>query len=172
MKLGKNLTILNSKEIKEIRKMLTEQFGIDEKFDFVFLRNTKDKLYVVNREIELINFEDFWIDSAGMYFGRFQIDGFRPSVEGAQFLYKYATKNVVELTQEQKHEWLMGRDITLEKENEDRIVLVKSGVDILGSGKIKNKLLLNALPKARRLNTVNEELDSVDELEDVKNLED
>lgn len=159
MKINKNLTILNSKEIKEIRKQLIEQFGIEERFDFVYLRNNKDKLYIVNRDIELLNFEEFWIDSVGMYFGKFQIDGFRPSVEGAQFLYKYATKNVIELTQEQKHEWFKGQDIELNLENENKMVLVKSGADILGAGKIKNSVLLNALPKARRLNVVNEELD-------------
>lgn len=158
MKLNKNLTILNSKEVKEIRKQLTKQFGIDEKFDFVFLRNNKDKLYVVNRDIELLNFEEFWIDSVGMYFGTFQIDGFRPSVEGAQFLYKYAKKNVIELSQEQKHEWFKGQDVELNLENENRIVIVKSGDDILGAGKVKNSVLLNALPKARRLSVVNEEI--------------
>jgi len=47
-----------------------------------------------------------------------------------------------------------GHDIPVDWPSE--LVLVKSGNDFLGSGKVKNNILLNSIPKSRRLNTVNE----------------
>lgn len=157
MKIGKHLTILNSKDIKELMKLLNEQFGVEEKLDFVFLKNNKDKVYIINREIEELDFEKLWVDSVGLYLGKFHNDGFRPSVEGAQILAPFATKNVIEVSKEQKHEWLKGNDIDLPS-SENKFVIVKSEDDVLGAGKVKNEVILNSVPKARRLFVVNESI--------------
>lgn len=155
MKIGPNLEVMNSKATKEIKHMLEEQFGIKNKFEFAFTKNAKDKIYVINRDVEKIRFDKLRIDSAGLYIGTIQPDGFRPSIEGTQMLGKLAKKNVVEISLEQKHEWMKGNNIDLPGENE-RIVLLKWKNDFLGSGKIKNGVVLNSVPKARRLIVVNE----------------
>lgn len=156
MKIGPNLEVMNSKATKEIMKMIYDQFGIIHKFEFAFTKNSKDKIYVINRDVERISFDKLRIDSAGLYIGTIQPDGFRPSIEGAQLLGKFATKNVIEITLEQKHDWMKGNDIDLPGE-EERIVIVKWNNDFVGAGKIKNGKLLNAIPKSRRLIVVNEE---------------
>jgi len=155
MQLTPSLEIMNSKKTKILMKFLYDEFGIEEKPEFVFLKSNKNKVYVVNRDIERIELERLRIDSVGLYFGTYQIDGFRPSIEGSQLLSKYAKKNIIELNREQKHSWLKGRDIEL-NDSENRYVLVKSGKDFLGSGKVKNGVLMNAVPKSRRLVVVNE----------------
>lgn len=154
MIIAKSFEVMNSRAVKGLMKLLNEEFGVKEKLGFVFLRNAKDKVYVVNRDIDSIDLNKIWIDSLGLYFGKFQSDGFRPSIEGSQIIAKYATKNILELNQEQKHEWMKGHDVSVEWP--DELVLIKSGNDFLGSGKVKNNSLLNAIPKSRRLNTVNE----------------
>lgn len=155
MKIGPNLTVMNSREVKELMKLLNNEFGVSEKFSFAFLRNNKDKVYVINKDIDDIDYSKLRIDSAGLYFGTFQLDGFRLSIEGSQLVAKFATKNVLELTREQKHEWLKGNNVELPKE-ESRLVIVKWKDDVLGCGKVKNETLLNTVPKARRLIVVNE----------------
>lgn len=155
MKLSPTLTIMNSKEVKNLMHHLSEQFGVNEKLNFVFLLNTKGKVYVLNRDIDRIDYETYWIDSAGLYFGTFQKDGFRLSIEGSQIISEFATKNVLEFTNEQKHEWLKGNDVDVE-ETLSRLVIVKYENDYFGCGKIKEKILLNSVPKSRRLSVINE----------------
>jgi len=164
MNITRSLRILNSNEIKKINGMIKEQFGCEiPKSDYAFLQNTKEKIYIVSRDVERIGFEKLRIDSMGLYLGTIQPDGFRPSVEGAQIIGKIASKNVVELTQQQKHDWLQGKDLDVEEDN--RIVLVKHKEDFLGSGKIKNNVLINSVPKSRRLHVVNEEIIEENEIE-------
>ncbi|MCF7872254.1 hypothetical protein K9L97_04435 [Candidatus Woesearchaeota archaeon] len=158
MNIGRHLRVLNGKEIKDIRKFLFDQFGFDELLDLVFLRSNKDKVYVINREVEFVNIRDFWIDSAGLYFGKIQPDGFRLSVEGTQLIGNFCKKNVVEVSLEQKHAWLKGFEFEVDIKD-DIFVLLKSGDDFLGCAKVKNEKVLNSLPKSRRLHVVNENLE-------------
>ena len=148
------MKIMNSKEKKEMHKLIESQFGLSFNKDKVFLSNNKEKVYMLNRDVERIDFERLRIDNMGLYIGKFQIDGFRPSIEGSQLL-KDATKNVLDLKLEQKHSWLRGEDLDIL--GDERIVLVKSGEDFLGAGKVTRGKLLTGVPKARRLKVVNEE---------------
>lgn len=153
--LTKSLEVLNSRQVKEIMRMLEEQFGVKEKPGLGFLRSNKDKVYVINKDVDRINIKDFRVDSAGMYFGVYMKDGFRLSVEGSQFIGSMATKNVLELSLEQKHEWMKGNDISLNGVD-NGFYIVKWKDDFLGCGKAKNSVLLNSVPKSRRLIIVNE----------------
>ena len=150
----KGLDALNSKRKKELIKKVEEQFGCTLNKDWVYMINNKGKIYVVNKELIHINLSDFWIDSVGLYLGRF--DGeLRPSIEGSQIIGKSATKNIYEVDKEGKHEWMMG--IEPEIGGEDRVVIVKHKNDFLGAGKVRKGKLLTGVPKARRLRVVNEE---------------
>jgi NOL1/NOP2/fmu family ribosome biogenesis protein len=148
------MNIMNSKEKKELHKLVESQFGISFDKEKVFLSTNKEKVYMLNRDLERIDFESLRIDHMGLYVGKFQIDGFRPSIEGSQLL-KGATKNVLDLKIEQKHAWMRGED--LDVFGDERIVLVKSGEDFLGAGKVSKNRLLTGVPKARRLKVVNED---------------
>jgi NOL1/NOP2/fmu family ribosome biogenesis protein len=147
------LKILNSKEIKQIMNMLKEQYGFNEKPDYVFLKSSKEKIYIINRNMANIDLTKLRIDSMGLYFGGFQKDGFRLSIEGSQIIGKKAKKGIINLDDKQKTQWLKGEDITYEGEG---YVIVKNKQDILGSGKIKDNKLLNYIPKARKLVIVND----------------
>ena len=145
---------MNSKEVKQIYLFLQSEFGCDHKFDFVFLRSSKDKVYVLNRDVELIDFNKLHIDTAGLYIGKFYSDGFRLSVEGSQLFAPYVSKNLVEVSDLHFVDWLTGSDL-VDFVGEDRFVILKYKKDFLGCAKVKNNVALNSLPKARRLKVIN-----------------
>lgn len=91
------LKILNNKEIKGILKLLDNQFGFKEKFDYVFLMSSKNKIYLVNKNIGEIDIEKLRIDAIGLYFGELNHGELRLSIEGSQIIGKKASKNIVEL---------------------------------------------------------------------------
>lgn len=155
MQINKNLRVLNSKEIKEIMNMLKEQFGYEQKISQVFLQNNREKVFLINRDIERFDLSTLRIDSAGMYFGKFFNDGFRLSIEGSQLIGNACKKNVFEVELSQKHEWMKGNDLEMIQE-ENKFIIIRSGNDFIGCGKIKNGLALNSVPKSRRLFVVNE----------------
>lgn len=154
MKLNRNLEILNSKEIKNLLKIFTEQFGYEGKTDLVFLKSNKEKYYILNRDVDLIDYQKLRIDSAGLYIGKFLKDGFRFSIEGTQLFGQSCKEHIINLDIQQKHEWMKGNDLSIDAP--DGIYLIKWEKDFLGCTKIKEKTALNSVPKARRLFVVNE----------------
>ena len=158
--------ILNTRDRKRLLQSLQEQFGIRElPWDDAYIQNAKDKVFVINRDLERVPFQRMRIDTLGLYFGTWQADGFRLSMEGAQLVAPYATKNVMALDDEQRARWLKGEDLPWHGDgNEFVIVKHEQTGDTLGCGKKRQPregkdegvLLLNYTPKARRLVVVNE----------------
>lgn len=140
------LKILNSKEIKSLLIQIKEQFEAKIDKNYIFLNNN-DRIYIVTKEISKIDFSKLRMNSLGMYIGTLEKDGFRPSIEGSQLIGRTAKKNIVEVD---PIKWLKGNQIEIEHENS--YVLVKYENDFLGSGKVKEDVLLNYVPKERRLN--------------------
>lgn len=147
--------VLNSKAVKKILTMLQKQFCFNKKLDYVFLVNKKDKVYIINRDVELLEYEKLRVDSLGMYFGKYYKDGFRLSIEGTQLIGKECKCNVIEISKQLKHDWFKGIDLDLELSN--CYILLKSKNDFLGCAKVKNGFALNSVPTARTLKVINEE---------------
>ena len=63
-----SLKILKSREIKEIKQKLKEQFGFSKDLDYVFLQNEKGKAFITNKDLSSIDFEKLKINTIGMYF--------------------------------------------------------------------------------------------------------
>jgi len=162
--------ILNSKERKKLLQALTTEFGISELPEGVYLQNAKDKVFLINRDLENVAFEKLLIDSLGLYMGGWQIDGFRLSMEGAQLLRPHCKKGIITLSTEQRNDWLLGKDLIWDgKDLSDTsyfvIVTYQKTGDVLGCGKIRQAkegdanahvTLMNFVPKARRLHVINE----------------
>lgn len=146
----KNLKILNGKEIKRILAMLEKQWGFIEPLDYAFLETEKSKIYIANKEIFNLDLSKLRINSIGFYFAEVR-DGIRLSIEGSQIVGPKATKNVIELNENEKKEWMSGLD--LDKETDcTGFVIIKYKDDFLGSGKATaDKRILNYVPKVRRM---------------------
>lgn len=143
------LEILNSKQIKEISALLKNQF--EATFDFpVLLKNSKEKLYVINRDISRIDFKKLKIDAMGLYFGEIKKGELRLSIEGSQLVGPNAKKNVVEIDDKLARLWLKGYDIPIKTDLKGYVIL-KNNKDFLGCGKVAENRILNFVPKTRRI---------------------
>ncbi|MGE0793641.1 MAG: hypothetical protein AB7V77_05685 [Candidatus Woesearchaeota archaeon] len=145
-----NITILNSKERKHFLEILNKLYGIEELPNFTyFYIKEKERLYVVNKEIFNFDLNEIKTNSTGLYIGTFMLDGFRFSVEGSQIFSKLINKNILEITKEQRNAWIKGEDLETD-EFEGEYVVLKCENDFLASAKVKNNIIKNFIPKARK----------------------
>ena len=147
------LKILNNREIKGILNLLNNQFGFKEKFDYVFLMSSKNKIYLVNKDIGSIDLERLRIDAIGLYFGELNHGELRLSIEGSQMIGKKANKNIIELDKKESELWSMGNDID-KKMDVSGFVILKHKKDFIGCGRYKEGKIFNYVPKERRLRVV------------------
>jgi len=145
------LKILNTREIKKIRDYLKEHYGAQNLLkDYIFMRNNKGRTFIITRDYAKILKARIRINRIGMYFGREQTCGLRLSIEGAQII--NPTKNIIEIKDAKK--WARGFNIELSGKSRKKYkgyVIVKHKEDILGCGKYKEGVLLNFIPKDRRI---------------------
>jgi len=144
------LKILNKKEIKKIFSLIKKQWDADAKVEHAFLQDNKGKLFIVNRDVSRIDLSRLRVNSIGMYFGLVCGGEIRLSIEGSQMIGPFAKKNVADLDKKKAKRWLAGEDIDYSRK-EKGFVLIRSGNDFFGTGKIKENKILNFIPKPRRL---------------------
>lgn len=149
-----NYSFIPTRELKLFFKRIKDQYGkVPEIFEKLAFVQGKDKIYVIERDLDKIELENIRINSIGLYIAEVKGGQLRLSIEGAQIIGPTATKNVCEITEEQLKEWFKGQD--LKKEGDySGFVILKCGKDYVGSGKYREGLILNFVPKARRLQEV------------------
>ncbi|RMD57574.1 hypothetical protein D6825_03675 [Candidatus Woesearchaeota archaeon] len=142
---------LRSREVKEFSRMVFEQWGaVPELFDKVVFVKSKDKIYIVNRDIERLDLGQLRINSYGIYIAELKNTQVRLSIEGSQLVGPVATKNIHEISESQLKDWLRGLDLSVDG-NYDGFVILKCNGDFVGSGKFRDGVVFNYVPKARRL---------------------
>ena len=146
------LKILNNKEIKEILKLIENQWGAKITMDYGFLRSQKNRVFIISKDISKIDVSNLRLNSAGMYFCEIDGVGIRLSIEGAQIVGPKATKNVVELDEEETKKWFKGEDLEKECKDCSGFLILKHNEDFLGNGKYSNGKILNYVGKTRRVN--------------------
>ena len=147
------LKILNSREIKEILKLIEKQWGAKLKPDYAFLQNPKNRVFIINKDISKIDFSKLRTNSIGMYFCEIDKLGIRLSIEGSQIIGKKAEKNIVEINEEQAKQWFKGEDLEI-KGNYSGFVIIKHNNDFLGNGNYKNGKILTYVSKSRRVSAL------------------
>ena len=146
------LKILNNKEIKGIYKLIEKQWGAKVKLDCGFLSNSKNRIFIISKDISKIDTSKLRLNSAGMYFCEVDERGIRLSIEGSQLLGAKAAKNLVELNEEEARKWFKGEDLEKECNACNGFVILKYKNDFLGTGKYSNGRILNYVSKTRRIN--------------------
>lgn len=147
-----DLKILNSKEIKEILKLVERQWGAKLKLDYGFLKSPKNRVFIISKDISKIDISKLRLNSVGMYFCEIDGIGIRLSIEGAQVVGPKAAKNVVELNEEETKRWFKGEDLQKECKGCNGFVILRHKNDFLGNGKYANGRILNYVGKTRRVN--------------------
>jgi NOL1/NOP2/fmu family ribosome biogenesis protein len=149
--------ILNKKAAEDIIAQMDEQWGAHIEGDYQYLLTAKSRVYIVHKDVAKINFRALRIDAMGLYVAEIKKGQIRLSIEGSQLVGPKATKNVVDVDKETAIDWLRGADISVgnggDGEQFSGFAIVKHGTDYLGSGKYVDGVLLNHVPKARRLLT-------------------
>ncbi len=145
------LKILNNREIKKILELIEKQWGAKIKFDYGFLKNNKNRVFIISKDISRIDISNLRLNSVGMYFCEIDKQGVRLSIEGSQIIGPKATKNVVELSEEEIRKWFKGEDIEKECKDCNGFVILKNKNDFLGTGKYVNGRILNYVGKSRRV---------------------
>ncbi len=149
------MKILNSREKKNILNWLKIQYGIKElKINKIFLKNNKDKIYLINKEITQLDEENLRINLIGMYFAKKEKGSIRLSIEGSQIIGPKATKNIIELNKKQIKEWLQGNSINIVNNYLEGFIILKFKDDFYGIGNYKEGKILNYIPKERRIRNV------------------
>ncbi len=148
------LKILNNKEIKEVYKLIESQWNAKIKFDYGFLKNYKNRVFIISKDIAKLETSNLRINSAGMYFCEIDDKGMRLSIEGSQLIGPKATKNVVELNEDEARKWFRGEDLEKECNDCEGFIILKHKNDFLGTGKYSNGKILNYVGKSRRINVI------------------
>ena len=146
------LKILNNKEIKEIYGMIENQWGAKIKLDCGFLKNNKNRIFIVSKDIAKIDTSKLRLNSVGMYFCEIDEKGIRLSIEGSQIVGEHAKKNIVDLNEEEARNWFKGENLDKECKDCKGFIILKNKKDFLGTGKYANGKILNYVSKARRIN--------------------
>ncbi len=146
------LKILNKNEKKEFFKSLKEKFGFNEKLSFCFIESGKKKIRIINSEFDKINLKGLKIENLGLYFAKWDKGKIRLSIEGSQIIGPNSKKNVLEINKKQAEEWMSGNKLIInENLKENEFYILKYKKDFLGSGRFSNNLLINFIPKYRRI---------------------
>ncbi len=150
-----SLRQLKKKEKRKFFDILKKQFGFEDKLDYVFLINNKNKVFIINKDIAQLDLNKIKINSLGLYIAELREEGVRLSIEGSQIIGPKSKRNIININKENLKKWLSGEDIPKDKsiKNLTGFVIVKSGNDYLGCGKIKEDKILNFFPKIRRITT-------------------
>ena len=147
------LKILNSKEIKEILALIEKQWGAKPNLDYGFLQNQKNRVFIISKDISKIDVSKLKLNSVGMYFCEIHKHGLRLSIEGSQIVGPIATKNAVEISDEEAKKWFNGEDFKKDCKDCSGFVILRHNSNFIGNGKYSNGNILNYLPKTRRINT-------------------
>jgi len=146
------LKILNSKETKELMSRIEKQWGFKEKLDYVFLKNEKSRVFIASRDLSKIDLNKLRINTIGIYFCEVS-EKVRLSIEGSQIIGPKATKNVFEVDEKSANLWLKGENLICKDiEGRNQFQIIKFGDEYLGSGRISDYIILNFVPKTRRVN--------------------
>ena len=143
------LKILNTREIKQIKNILKEQFDYTYTEDYVFLLNNKNKLFITNKDISQIELDKLRIDKYGLYFGEFKNE-LRLSMEGAWLIGQKAKTNIIEINNQELKSYFLGEDLPKDLGEKNRFVLLKYAKEIISCAKYKDQKILNYLPKLHR----------------------
>lgn len=150
------LIILNTREVKRLKKEVVEQFGAFFTGEKAYLRNDKGRVFLVNREISDVDCSKLRIEKAGLYIAEMKKGQVRLSKEGAQLLGKEAKKEgialqqIAELSKGEVKRYFKGEDIVRDLGETNKLVLLQYQNDILGCARYKEGKILNFLPKIHR----------------------
>ena len=147
------LKFIKSNEKSKIKDFLNETFGIED-LNFLLIETSKERIraFSGNLSKEEINLLSTLtnIETIGSYLlKKEKDDSLRLSFDGCHILQDKIKKNIIKLEGGEAEYWKKGLD--LEKENEKGLFVIESDNLFFGCAKSSGKVLLNHIPKDRRM---------------------
>jgi NOL1/NOP2/fmu family ribosome biogenesis protein len=145
-------TFASEAERREILDYFSHRFGIPEKaFEgFCFLKGGR-KIWVVRDHPELERIlQEMRVESAGIPLLRTKASGWKPTTAGLQFFGHHATRNVVELGEEDLPLFLGGKTLEAPSFLEPGFVVIRRRGKILGCAVYGKGRLRSQIPRKRR----------------------
>ena len=141
--------------MKELLKEINERFSIDYDFynnGFVFIKS-KDKIWICTEELLNNRFEGLSLEGIGIVFARITKKGVKITTNIAQIFGKYFRKNVFEVSEKEKDQYIRGIDLKKNLPTTSGYVVLKWQKHYLGVGLYneETKTIKNMVPKARRI---------------------
>ncbi|MCX6707039.1 MAG: hypothetical protein NT001_02760 [Candidatus Woesearchaeota archaeon] len=148
-----NLKILNSREKKNVLKLVKEQWDADFDTDLVVLLSNRNKVYLVNADFSKVDEKHMRIEKVGLYFGEIVDKEIRLSIEGCQLIGPIAKKNIIELSDGEVKVMFHGNDLIKKDIGDGKrgFVILKNNSDFIGCGKVRGEEIINYIPKTRRI---------------------
>jgi len=156
-------------KVKEFLEYLSERFGIQPEIfsDYVFSVNgERIRIFskgILDKNLEGMNVKGIGL-RAGTYFKKNNATKIKISTNFAQIFGIYATKNVIELDEDETKRYIQGNDIEKKCDVEEGSVIIRRGEDIIGVGSYHNGIIKNQIPKAKRIIRWDENLDKNDKI--------
>ena len=136
---------------REVIRWWSERFGVPEEVfePYEFFMRGKNTIWALRRTEKLPTGLKF--EALGMVIMRKGKFGWKPTTNAIQVFGRYATRNVVELTEEQMRVFVAGGDVEGPFEGlEEGYVVVKYRGKPLGCGLYRRGVLKSQVPKVRR----------------------
>jgi NOL1/NOP2/fmu family ribosome biogenesis protein len=133
----------------EVWNLLNSQFGIPKLAGYRFLKSGQKRIRVIS-DIAFKILKDLpYTGTTGLYVGEYSPTAFRLSMDGAHLFAPFATKQIIELTEDQAKVWLQGESVNYEDEQRGYVIVVHNNI-ILGCGSLSSGILHSFVPKIRR----------------------
>ena len=152
---------LNAKKTRDVEEFLDAQYGFTDELPYVFLLQTKTmKLLLLTQEAADAPLNLLRVNSQGLYLAEVNEaqTNFRLSIDGTQIIGPKATKNVLELTNDEFDLWVRGNSLPVDESLKERLtdlsgyIIIKNSLgDFFGVANQKDGELMNFIPKARRV---------------------
>lgn len=134
---------------QEVWNLLKTQFGISQPDNYRLLRSGRKRIRLISKAAFPLISKVPCTGHVGLYFAEYTPNAIRLTMDGAQLIGSFATKQIVTLTKDQAEAWLQGVSIEYKDERHD-FVIVKHNEDILGCGRLSDGILHSYVPKSRR----------------------
>jgi NOL1/NOP2/fmu family ribosome biogenesis protein len=154
--------ILNKKEIEDIENILESHYGCRANLNqYTVFITSENKVWITSKKISKSFFTKIKrCYRIGIYFGKIKRNKkIKLTVEGLQMIKKNADKNIAIISKKEMVKYMQGYNITIEKlikADINNFILIKYKTDFLGIGILRDNYIESAVPKARRMNKVEE----------------
>lgn len=159
------IEIFKKKEKEQFNQFIEDKYGFELKGQIIKQSTNKLRIFTGNlseHELSILT-GTVRVETAGLYLATWDTtnevkkeESIRFSFD-ASFLGKEATKNFLDLNDEQVKQWFRGEDIDLEgqypteSQDSQTYILLKYKNEMVGCGKLTQNKILNFVPKERRI---------------------